>query len=216
MDNYYDIEEPEKKGFTIGKLLKWIVYGVMFLIIAILVVRCTAYQDDKIVKKVIVNDTLRAAYKMEDFAVEQYGMDNPWIPVQDRRMVEFNYLYHIKAARQLQFSVKYNTDIVECLNEDGIPFKFKLVDNYSNVYEDYFFEQKEKFGYNYIRVCFEGIDLIDESVEPDEYGIPKRKEYTVYVYELGKDGEYTELCRYDIYDGSQVSKKIRFKLSDKK
>ena len=212
MDNYYDIEEPEKKGFTIGKLFKWIIYGITMLIVAIIVVRCTMYSNHKIVKKVIVNDVTTAAFDTEGFAVEQYAMDKPWQVVEERRMVEFNYLYHIKNARQLQFSVKYNTDIVEYTREqDGLPFKFKLVDNYSNVYEDYFFEKAEKAGYGYIRLCFEGIDLIDEDSEPDEYGNKDRKKYTVYVYELDGDGEYFELCRYRIYDGSPISRDIKFK-----
>ena len=213
MDNYYDIEEPVKKGFTIGKLLKWIMYLLMFAIIGILVVRCSLYKDDGLVKKVLVNDNTRAAYNSEDFAVEQYGMDNPWVVVEERRMVEFNYLYHIKAARQLQFSVKYNTDIVEHIRqEDGLPFKFKLVDSEHNTYEDYFFEAKEKFGYGYIRLCFEGIELIDEASEPDEYGNKARKTYMLYVYELDDDGEYFELCKYKIYDGSKISRNIKFKL----
>ena len=212
MDNYYDIEEPVK-GFTIGKLFKWIIYSVILVMVGIIVVRCTLYSDDKLVKKVLVNDVTREAYSKPGFEVEQYGMDKPWQVVEERRMVEFNYLYHIKTARQLQFSVKYNTDIVECLREeDGLPFKFKLVDNYRNVYEDYFFEEKEKFGYNYIRLCFEGVDLIDDSAEPDEFGEYPRKPYTKYIYELGVDGEYTELAKYKIYDGSKVSKKIDFKL----
>ena len=213
MDNYYDIDEPEKKGFTFWKLLKWIMYGIMLLIIGILVVRCSLYSDDKIVEKVLVNENTRIAYNSDDFAVEQYGMDNPWVVVQERRMVEFNYLYHIAAARQLQFSVKYNTDIVEHIREeDGLPFKFKLVDSNHNTYEDYFFEAKEKFGYGYIRLCFEGVDLIDETAEPDEYGNKPRITYTLYVYELNDEGEYFELCKYKIYNGSKISKIIKFKL----
>ncbi len=213
MDNYYDIEEPVKKGFTVGKLLKWIIYSVIFLMVAILVVRCNLYSDDKIVKKVLVSETLEAAYDDEGFKVEQYGMDSPWVVVEERRMVEFNYLYHIEAARQLQFSVKYNTDIVEHIRqEDGLPFKFKLVDSEHNVYEDYFFETAEKFGYGYIRLCFDGVDLKNLEAEPDENGIYPRKTFTVYVYELDDEGEYFELCKYKIYDGSRISKKIDFKL----
>lgn len=211
MDNYYDIEEP-KKGFTIGKLLKWIFLAVTLLMLGILVARCTMYSDDDIVQKVLVNDNFRTAYEKDDFKIERYGMKNAWVAVQDRRMVEFNYLYHIKSARQLQFSVKYNLDIAEYIGDDGVPFKFKLVDNYSNVYDDYWFESTEKFGYGYIRLCFENIDLIDDTIEPDENGIPARKTYTVYVNQLDGNGEYTELCRYKLYDGSGISKTVDYKL----
>lgn len=218
MDNYYEIEEP-KKGFTIGRLFSVIFLAVTFLMLGIIIARCTVYSNDPILEKVLVSDTLKTAYKADDdFAVEEYGMDDKWIAITDGRMVEFEALYHIKSARQLQIGVKYNKDIAEFIGGDGIPFRFYLVDNYSNVYDEYFFEKAERdgvfgrSGYGFIRLCFEGVDLIDDSKEPDENGFPARKTYTLYVERLGEDGEYTELCRNKIYAGSQLSKKVDFEL----
>ena len=92
MDNYYDIEEPKKtKGFTLGKLVKWIIILLIITIYAVLIARCTLYGNDKIVSKILTNDTTLAAYHADTdaFTVEQYGMNNSWIAVSDGRMVEF-------------------------------------------------------------------------------------------------------------------------------
>lgn len=75
MENYPDIEEPKKKGFTVGKLFKWLAFAVIAAIYLILIARCSMYSDDKIVSEILVNDVTRAAYQAapENFTVEQYG-----------------------------------------------------------------------------------------------------------------------------------------------
>ena len=214
MDNYYDIEEPKKRGFTVGKLLKWAAVALIAVVYIILIARCTMYGDDKIVSKILTNDATLEAYHADPagFTVEQYGMNNPWIPVEDGRMVEFNNLYHIPAASQLQVSVKYNTDIAPYLGEDGLPFRFHLTDDDGNVYDRYFFEQKRKFAYNYIRLCFESITLEDSEKPLNENGKLERKSYTLHVERRNEDGSYTELCKYRVYDGSDISKKVDFSI----
>ena len=213
MENYFEIDEPiKKRGFTIGKLLKFIVGALIIFMLGTIVVRCSLYSDDKIVKKVLVNEVTRTAYQEnpEDFAVEKYGIKKSWIDVSQGRIIEFKELYHIKEAKQLQFCVKYKMDIAEYVDDTtGIPFKFTLVDNYSISYTDYFFEQKEKHGYNYIRLCFENIELVDEKKAPNSAGLPARKTYTLLVDRLEEDGSYRELCRAEIYSGSGVSKPVK-------
>lgn len=209
MDNYYDIEEPKKeKGLSVRRVLRWLAYLIMASVIITLMVRCSIYIDDKIVSEVLQDDVFNAAYERspEDFSVRQYGMKSAWVAIRDGRLIEFNYLYHIEKARELQFSVKYNSDLAEYLNEDGIPFKFRLIDNENNVYDDYFFKQKDKFGYIYLRLCFHNIDL---SYETD--GKAQRRTYTLFIDVLGEDGGYSELCSYLIYDGSEIYKDIDFK-----
>lgn len=211
MENYPDVEEPKKKGFTVGKLFKWAAIAVIAAVYVILIARCTMYRDDKIVSEILTDDTTLAAYQAdpENFAVEQYGMSSPWIAIEDGRMVQFNFLYHIKAARQLQFSVKYNVDLIPYTPGQGeLPMRFRLVDEDGTVYEDYFWKQKQRFRYNYIRVCFNGIDLENADKPLKENGKPERHTYMLYIDCLSEDGSYTELCKYSIYDGSEVSKMI--------
>lgn len=44
MENYPDIEEPKKKGFTVGKLFKWLAFAVIAAIYLILIARCSMYR----------------------------------------------------------------------------------------------------------------------------------------------------------------------------
>lgn len=209
MDNYKDFEEP-KKGFTVGKLIKWIFIIVVIFIYAALIVRCTLSRDDKLVKKIIVNDATEYAYTMNKdiFSVDKYPMNSPWVAISEGRLVEFNNLYYIPLSKQLQFSVKYNTDIAQEIGKDGIPFRFKLVDEENNIYESYFFEQNKKYRFNYIRVCFDGIELVRDEINI-ETNRPLRKKYYLYIDRL-ENGLYKELCHYMIYDGTEISKKIAF------
>lgn len=213
MDNYYDIEEPKKvKGFTIGKMFKFIFIAIFVLIYGTIVIRCTLANDDKIVSKVIYDDTTLSVYNSapQEFLVQQYPMNSPWVAISEGRLIEFNYLYYLPAAKQLQFSVKFNLDIAEFYNTEGLPFDFSLRDKYGNTFNDYFFEYKEKSGYGYIRICFNDIVLEDLNAEPDENGIIPRNKFTVYIYQMMQDNTYSDLCSYQIYDGGTVSKNIKF------
>lgn len=215
VENYSDIwEEPKKKkGFTVGKLLKWIALLIIAAVYLVLIARCGMYRDDALVSKILVNETTERAYASspQDFAVRQYGMNSAWVAVSDGRLVEFNKLYHIEAARQLQISVKYNEDIVTANADGSTPLTFYLTDENGEKYEDYFFEEKQKFRYVYVRLCFEGIDLVAPNAPLDESGKPERKTYTLHIEAPGTDGTTEELCRYQIYDGSDISKPIAFK-----
>ncbi len=212
MENYPDIPETPKKGFTIGKLFKWLALFLIAAVYAILIARCTMYKDDKLVSKILVNDTTREAYLAagDTFSVRQYGMNSAWVAVKEGRLVEFNKLYHLEAARQLQISVKYNKDIATAGQDGSTPFTFYLTDENGTRYEDYFFEQANKFQYVYLRLCFEGIDLVSPDAELNENGVPIRKKYTLHMVLPTEQGEDTELCRYEIYDGSDISKVIDF------
>lgn len=213
MDNYYDIEEPKKvKGFTFGKLIKWICVVIFVLVYGTIIVRCSLSSNDKIVSKIITDDTTLSVYNSapQEFLVQQYPMNSPWVAIREGRLIEFNYLYYIPASKQLQFSVKFNLDVAEYYNTDGLPFDFCLKDKYGNTFTDYFFEYKEKSGYGYIRICFNNISLTDNSAEPDENGIIPRNKFTVYIYQMMQDNTYADLCSYQIYDGGTVSKNIKF------
>ncbi|MBP5245151.1 MAG: hypothetical protein J6036_01665 [Clostridia bacterium] len=201
MENYFDIEEPEK-GFSIKKLFKWIGILIIIAIDLTIFIRCVTTRDDKIVSKILKDDTYIEAYKSdpENFKVLQYGMERSWVAVEEGRLIEFNYLYHIETAKELQFSVKYNKSIAHRGENGEDPFVFRLIDDKNNVYDDYFFERKTKGDYCYMRMCFKDIELTYGSDDD-------RKTYTLYIDKFN-GSEYKEYCSYKIYNGSKVSKEI--------
>lgn len=205
-------EEKPKKGFTIKKLFKFIGVSIIILIYAVLFARCMMTSDSKIVKEVLQDETFIQSYKEnpDAFSVRQYAMKSAWVAIRDNRLLEFNYLYYVPLAKQMQFSVKFNTDLPEFDYTEEIPFKFKLVDTDGNEYTDYHYKYDEKFGYGFIRLCFDGIDL--ETGKTDDDGNKLRNTYKLYIDMVNKDGTYSSLCDYQVYDGSNVYKNISFKV----
>ncbi len=222
-------EEPPKKGFTIGKLIKWVFLLLIILVYVILAARCVQTSDHKIVKEVLVNDEFIKAYESnpENFKVEKYGIEKSWADIREGRLLEFNNLYYVPMASQMQLSVKFNMDLPQCEYDAEIPFKFRLRDENGTEYADYWYRFAEKMGYGYIRICFEDIALeksedeiaaladgetAEQISDIGVYGIDKnRKKYTLYVDMVQTDGSYIEICSVRIYGGSAVSKEVDFK-----
>ena len=212
-------EEPHKKQHIVVRILKWLGISVIILICALLFYRCATSKDHPIVKKVLMNEAFIEACEKDSslVKVQQYGMQSAWVSVAQGRLVEFNHLYHIPATNQLQFSIKYNHDIIDGDFED-IPFKLRLVDENGNVYDEYFFETAARERYRYIRVCFENIIL--ETSEKDENGNFKRHSYVLEIDAVQPDGSYKPLCKYEVYDGdsgrSSVFKNIEYNVEANK
>lgn len=215
-ENAEVFNEKENKSKNIFvRILKWIGVGLIALICILLFYRCVSAKNHPIVKKVLMNDEFISAYEKDkdSVKVQKYGMDSAWVRVAEGRLVEFNELYYIPATNQLQFSIKYNHDIVKG-EYDSVPFKLTLTDEDGNVFDEYWYETAERERFRYIRACFENIVL--EKDEKDENGKKARHSYTLTMYMVGEDGEYDELCKYEIYDGdnarSDVFKNIPFRV----
>ncbi len=208
-------EEPQKKQNIFVRLLKWTGVLLILLICALLFYRCVTSKDHPIVKKVLMNEAFVEEYRNnpDEVKVQQYGMQSAWVSVDQGRLIEFNHLYHIPKTKQLQFSIKYNHDIIKGEFE-GIPFKLRLVDENGNVFDKYFYETASRERFRYIRVCFENIDLVTD--ELDENGNFLRHSYTLEIDDVQPDGSYETLCKYEVYDGdsgrSSVFKNIAFEV----
>ena len=63
------------------------------------------------------------------------------------------------AAKQLLISVKFNKDIFADEKTPADSLKFYLTDENGTVYDEYFYKEKQKFDYRYIRLCFENVEL---------------------------------------------------------
>ena len=142
-------------------------------------------------------------------------MNSPWIAIAEGRLLEFNNLYYIPKLNQLQFSVKYNEDIKYSEN-DKMPLVFKLTDDDGNEYTEYFTEFAERSKYEYVRVCFENINIYKDKV--DQNGEPVRKKLTLTVDMPDKNGKSRQDDRFyfpyskQIYDGRNVSKPVKYKV----
>ena len=193
-------EEENKNQNIFVHILKWLGVAVILLICLLLFYRCVTSKDHPIVKKVLMNEEFLSEYSEnpENVLVQQYGMQSAWVSVDEGRIIQFNHLHHIPATNQLQFSIKYNHDIIKGEFE-GIPFKMRLVDENGNVFDEFFYETASRERFRYIRVCFENIVLTTD--ELDENGKQKRHSYVLEMDAVQPDGSYELLCKYEVYDG---------------
>lgn len=208
-------EEEKKNQHIVVKIIKWIAVGIILLICLLLLYRCVTATNHPIVEKVLMNEAFLTAYdeNPDSVKVQKYGMQSAWESVDQGRLIEFNELYHIPVTNQLQFSIKYNHDIIKGKFE-GIPFRLRLVDEEGNVFEDYWYETAKRERFRYIRVCFENIVLVKD--ELDENGKNKRHSYVVEIDAVQEDGSYENICKYEVYDGdsgrADVFKNVPFKV----
>ena len=210
-------EEPNKKEHIVVRIFKWLGIGIIVIICGLLMYSCICSIDHGIVDKVLMNEAFYDEYEKapDELVVEQYGMNSPWIAITEGRLLEFNNLYYIPKLNQLQVSVKYNEDIKYSKN-DEMPLVFKLTDDEGNEYTDYFVAFAERSKYEYVRICFENVDLYKR--ETDENGEFLRKKLTLTVDMLDKNGKSRQDDKFyfpyskQLYDGRNVSKPVKYKV----
>lgn len=204
-------KEKKAKKLSIKKIFKFFFVGIILFIYGAIISRSFMSCDVPLTKKVISDQQLLDAYynQPELFEVRQYGMQNPYEKISEGRLIYYDKLYYIPVAKQLQFSIKYNTDVTNAAIGDGIPFKIYLKDKHGNIYDDYYYEKQQRFQYGYVRVSFRNIDI--NLKDTTEY-------YTVFLEVLEQNGKYKPLTSYKIYNGntanrgdSEIYKIIKFK-----
>ena len=210
-------EDEHKKQHVFVRVIKWIGIGIILVICLLLFYRCVTAINHPIIRKVLMNDAFLEAYENnpDSVKVRKYGMESAWESVEQGRLIEFNELYHIPVTNQLQFSIKYNHDIIDGEFE-GIPFKLRLVDEEGKVFDEYWYETAKRERFRYIRVCFENIVLEKDGL--DDNGKSLRHSYVVEIDAVQKDGSYKTICRYEVYDGdsgrADVFKNVPFEIKN--
>lgn len=203
-------DEPKKQNIVV-RIIKWFFLGIVILICSTVLVQCYKSLDHDIVDQVLMDESFFEKYEEvgSELVVEKYGMQSAWVEVRKGRLVEFNELYYIPALKQMQFSVKYNEDLPQCEYE-GSPFRMTLVDDVGNEFTDCFFKHEQRYKFKYIRVCFNDIDIYTDIV--DENGMEIRRQFTLVMEVTDGEGGYKPLCTYKIYDGSRISKNVKYKV----
>ncbi len=201
----------ENKKITFGKVIKWIgiciIITISFLLFLGLFQRC----DTSIVNKIIFNETTVDAYikDTENFEVRNYDISDKYRSIDNGKLLMISNLCYIKGANQLQFTIKYNKDIVKNPSLD-IPFSLYIEDADKNIYSDYFYETDERYKFRFIRVCFENIVLEDLAAGLDENGNQNMKSYELYIDMLDENREPEKFQSFSIYTGNKIYKKVNF------
>ena len=199
-------DKPRVKRITFGKIMRWFGVSIIVFIYSCIIIRSFVSCDVELTERVIYNGNTVKAYENEDEVyVEKYPISDFWRSIGANQLLMIDNLYYSPLARQMQVSVKYNTSYADAPTSSRIPFGFYLLDEVGTRYEDYFFKTDLKNGYGYIRVCFEGIDIIKSTPSGDE-----RKIYTLFIEQKNEDGGYEPLESFPLYDGGEIFEKVPF------
>ena len=190
--------EEEKKSL-IGRLFIYLIFALGIFVLSCFIFRSYRMSNIPLCDDILFNETTYEAYNSdkENFKVYHYGLHKRFESVLANQLLQMEYMYYIPIASQMQVTVKYNTSYAPVPTEDTLPLRLVLMDEKSNVYDDFFYEFGDKHGYGYIRICYENIVFTDES------------EFTMYVYG-DIDGKEELLGKFIMQDSHSTYGEVRF------
>lgn len=184
---YPDDENESVKGFTIGKLFKYIGIAIVVAVWVLMLFRIWMSGDTKFAKTFMWTDASIEAYKADpdNFKILSYELHSYNITIEkddgtieSERFIRNNItedgyfqvtnMMYVPAAKELQFTVRYTTSSVEYLKTyynlsekpKGVPYHFMLTSG-DEYFDDYTYTTDTRFIYTYCRLVFSGIDIED-------------------------------------------------------
>ncbi len=196
------MDEALEPKTIVGKILLWLLFALGIFIIGCFIFRSYKMSDIDLCDDILCSEKTYEAYDDGDFRVYTYGLRKRFESIEANQLMQLKFCYYIPETKQLQVTLKYNTSYADAPTKEKIPFILYLRDEKGNVLEDYFYDCGDKYGYGYIRLCFEDVEKRDNC------------EYTLYVDMPGEDGEVKNLSRFTLlsstsaYEETKLNKKI--------
>jgi len=166
--SYYDDAEP-KKGFSIGKLFKWLMALITFSVYLLLTLRACALdglKDTAKTRQLIRNETFVQAYSAQPDSMKVHAFAEDSITTRDGRITVTNIRF-IEPIDQFQLTVRYNKSLARFIMDDfslkkeptGEYLTFALRDDQGNLYTKFEYITDSIFVYNFRRLVFDGVQL---------------------------------------------------------
>ncbi|MCQ2433385.1 MAG: hypothetical protein MJ175_12350 [Clostridia bacterium] len=174
-------EHAEKSfGQKLWTGVKIVVLSISLAIYMFFFFRLCTMGDPDSMSHVLWNDVNKAAYRADPAAFEILEQEPVSYITDDGRFWISNVIY-LPAAKQLQYTIKYNNSTVKYLKADleaaatkeGLsgeitipdePFDYSLLDENGNRYSPSEVLADRKQNYNYRRLVFDGIEMTEESI----------------------------------------------------
>lgn len=168
-DDQWRPEIPKYRR-VLFQIFRVLFVGFVFFLIALMVVRLISSKPPASMKKMIWNDTARAAYAEmgDDFKVERILSSDSF---SKDSMFSVDMITYAESIGQLQFTVRYNDRVLRYLEQDypgateatkgTETYVFVLKDNLGNVYTDYEYVSDARSGYTYRHLIFDNVTIED-------------------------------------------------------
>ncbi len=178
--DYYPEEPEKKKGFTVGKIFKYLAIALVVLVYALVFFRIAISKDTKLAKSFIWTEESASAYsenggltvytqKLEGYTLRD-DTGNVIETVNYEELSEdglfqvSNFMY-VEETGEIIITVRYNDNCEELYCDKysldpkaGEIFVFELSGG-GETYSDYTFVTDERFVYHYRRLIFSGVEL---------------------------------------------------------
>lgn len=189
--------ENAKKGFTVGKLLKWLLIALILFVYGLFMLRICSQGEPESMKRFYWTQSSIGLYSSasDTFSV---AVSTPDKNIDDDGLFSVSSVYYMPQTGEIQFTVRYNNSTVKGIREDysldadpvGEVFVYILTDANGVAYTSYSFTSASKFVHNYRKVVFEGIDFTSCGT------------LTLDVYYIGDVNTEKSLSRFVIYDSA--------------
>lgn len=153
-----------------GKLFKYTILSVSFLIFAFFIFRLAFSGTPKELRRIVWTPQAIEAYRSSPETFEAIEQEQETYITNDGKFWILDVVY-LPEAKQLQMVIKYNDSTLKYLKEalgtetlPEEPFVYSLLDNNGARYETHTQETGRRLNYNYRLLAFENIDLTDISV----------------------------------------------------
>lgn len=147
--------DPEKKSVA-GKVFKILFYGTSFLIFALFIIRFIGACGAGIGTQILLDEKAAAFYP----GGEVIRVDFPTDEIKDGSVMP-QYAVYLKETKNFQLTLRIRTDHLPPSGE-GCGYRVELTGLYGEekkVFPLYAYTADERFGYRYLRVSFDGVDL---------------------------------------------------------
>jgi hypothetical protein len=170
LDNFDNVPV---KGFTVGKLLKYLLIAVILLVYGIFMLRICTMGNPTTMDQYVWTESTVQLYKtyQDKFAVEKVNEETlsyQYITTDGKFAINSIFVTETGNGKaQVQFTIRYNNSTLEALRKDynlienptGEPFVYILNDINGNIYRKYQFTTDTKSVYNYRHIIFEDVDI---------------------------------------------------------
>lgn len=162
---------PQNKSlfslYTLGKVLKWLVYGIIIFMLLFVAFRSWTMSGTPRVNRYIWTQEALDASKNAD------GLTIYHVPEHNATTINSTFvlskIYYTEELGQFQFTLRYNrsafSQLAEAFSLPETPkdsaetFVFTLSDDLGNTYRTYSYLEDSRFVNRYIRLIFTGIDM---------------------------------------------------------
>ncbi len=209
--NYFpkDKDENESKTYkTIKGIVKWTMYGISFIIYALIFYILIANRDSDILEKNFMKDVVDKDLNNENTVLYQI---NTRIFMNDDGSLQTMNVNYSKEYKLLEIGIKYNAKkLTDGAHADALDYI--LYDSEGKQYSLVNIVQDSSSRYGFARICFSevDIDLDSNDLRYDSEKPDKPRTGITYFLDVVRKSDNNKLFSFEIYNNKTTFSKTEY------